>query len=106
MATVQTQSSETLEEKFQRLANAWQKAVAHLSSSSKRENHPAYQEIIALGPPVVPHLLRDLEVSRRHWFTALTAITGADPVCDEDAGKIVSMVEAWLRWGKEKGYQW
>jgi len=49
MATVQTKSSETLEEKFQRLASTWQKAVAHLSSSSKRETHPAYKEIISLG---------------------------------------------------------
>ena len=66
---------ETLEARFQRLANIWQKAVAHLSSSSKRESHPAYKEIITLGPAVVPFLLRDLETTHRHWFTALTAIT-------------------------------
>jgi hypothetical protein len=103
MATART---ETLEETFQRLASTWQKAVAHLSSSSKRENHFAYQEIIALGPAVIPYLLRDLEVNHRHWFTALTALTGADPVPEKDAGKILAMVDAWLRWGKEQGYQW
>jgi hypothetical protein len=95
-----------LEETFHRLANVWQTAVAHHSSSSKRDNHPAYKAIIALGPPVVPLLLRDLELNRRHWFTALTAITGADPVSEDDAGKILKMVETWLRWGKEKGYRW
>ena len=111
MATIGTQptinpDAETLEEKFNRLADAWQDAVAHLSSSSKRDNHPVYREIIALGPPVVPLLLRDLERTSRHWFAALTALTNAQPVPPEDAGNIRKMVEAWLDWGKQQGYQW
>ena len=107
MATLQTKpTADMLEQKFQRLANTWQEAVAHHSSSCKRDNHPAYQEIIALGPAVVPLLLRDLETNHRHWFTALTAITGTNPVAEEDAGKILKMIETWLKWGKEKGYQW
>jgi hypothetical protein len=100
------QPAETVEEKFQRLAAAWEKAVAHHSSSRIRNNHPAYQEIIGMGQAVVPLLLRDLEINRRHWFTALSAITGADPVPEEDAGRIPQMAEAWLRWGRENGYQW
>jgi len=112
MPTVQAKGTvaplpETMAEKFQRLANAWTAAVAHLSSSSKRENHPLYKEIIALGPAVVPLLLSDLATTTgRHWFTALSAITGADPVGEEDAGKILKMREAWLNWGKENGYRW
>jgi hypothetical protein len=97
---------ESVREKFQRLANRWHKAVAHLSSSSKRESHPAYQEIIAMGNPVVPCLLGDLATMRRHWFTALTAITGANPVAQEDAGDIARMTDAWLLWGRGKGYRW
>lgn len=107
MSTLQTKPvTETLEQKFQRLAETWHKAVAHQSSSSKRDSHPAYQEIIALGPPVVPLLLHDLELNHRHWFTALAAITGAHPVAEADAGKILQMIDAWLKWGKDKGYQW
>jgi hypothetical protein len=111
MANVRTQPPsiqplETVEEQFHRLADAWQSAVAHLSSSTKRDNHPAYQAIIALGLPVVPLLLADLEHKQRHWFTALSAITGADPVAPQDAGKIQRMVDAWLHWGKHQGYQW
>lgn len=97
---------ETLEEKFNRLADTWRNDVAHLSSSSKRDNHPAYKEIITLGPPVVPLLLQDLERTHRHWFTALSAITNAQPVMSEDAGNIGKMVQAWLEWGKEQGYRW
>ena len=111
MPTVQTKTSaaalpETMAERFHRLANAWTEAVAHFSSSSKRENDPNYKEITALGPAVVQLLLSDLAKNQRHWFTALTAITGADPVPEEDAGRILKMSEAWLNWGKENGYRW
>lgn len=97
---------EPLQERFQRLANAWHEAVAHLSSSSKRESHPAYQEIIALGPAVLPCLLADLEVNGRHWFTALTAITGVNPVAAADAGNIPRMIDAWIHWARAQGYRW
>ncbi len=110
MPTVQAKATtdllpETLANKFQRLANAWTAAVGHLSSSSKRENHPIYKEIIALGPDLIPLLLADLDKNQRHWFTALSALTGPDPVPVEDAGKILKMSDAWLRWGKENGYR-
>jgi hypothetical protein len=104
--TAATPSTESLEQRFDRLAAAWHKAVAHHSSSRVRDNHPAYQEIISMGLAVVPLLLRDLEANRRHWFAALTAITGADPVPREDAGNVPRMAEAWLRWGRENGYRW
>lgn len=96
--------AESIEERFQRLAAAWHQAVAHHSSSSVRYEHPAYREIIGMGPAVVPLLLRDLETNRRHWFAALKAITGANPVDPADAGKVVRMAEAWLRWGRENGH--
>jgi hypothetical protein len=100
------QPPESLEQRFQRLAAAWEQAVAHHSSSAVRYGHPAYQEIIRIGRPVVPLLLRDLERDRRHWFAALKAITAADPVPPADAGKVDAMREAWLRWGRENGYRW
>src|SRR5438309_1944296 len=85
----------TVEQEFERLAEAWEKAVAHHSSSRIRENHPAYREIIGLGPSVVPILLRDLEVKHRHWFAALQELTGADSIPDSAAGNIPKMVDAW-----------
>jgi hypothetical protein len=98
--------TETLEQRFQRLADAWHEAVAHHSSSRIRNNHAAYQEIISMGPPVVPLLLRDLEQTGRHWFTALWQITGVTPFPPADAGRIPQRKEAWLKWGKENGYRW
>jgi hypothetical protein len=99
-------TTETTETRFRRLAATWKTAVALLSSSRQRESHPAYVEIIGLGSPVVPFLLRDLEENETHWFTALHHITGAAPVPEADAGNIPRMKDAWLRWARTNGYQW
>jgi len=93
-------------ERFRRLAAEWQRATAHLSSMTAASAHLAYQEIISLGPDVVPLLLRDMEDNETHWFSALRSITGANPLTPAVAGNIPLMVEAWLRWGKDNGYQW
>ena len=98
-----SQPKESFEEKFRRLAAAWTKDVAHHSSSRIRNNHPAYQEISSMGESVLPLLLRDLAKNGTHWFWALKAITGANPVPETDRGKIDKVAEAWLRWGKENG---
>lgn len=66
--------------------------------------HPAYQQIIGLGPDVVPLLLAELEGHPDHWFWALHAITREDPVPSESRGKIKAMAQAWLDWGKRHGY--
>ena len=99
-------AAETVEERFRRLAGAWHRDTAYLSSMDAAERHPAYQEIIRLGPEVVPLLLRDLEENHTHWFGALQAITGANPVPAALGGNIRGMAEAWLRWARDKGYQW
>ena len=101
-----TPQAESVEQKFQRLAALWRAETGHLSSITRMFNHPAYQEIIALGQDVVPSLLRDLEKEPEHWFAALRAITGAQPVAPEDHGQIDKMADAWLRWAKEHGYRW
>jgi hypothetical protein len=41
-----------------------------------------------------------------HWFWALKAIAGVDPVAPEDRGRVEAMREAWLRWGREQGLRW
>lgn len=93
-----------LERVFHELADAWRDDTRFLSSVPDRIMHPAYQRIIGLGPAVVPLLLEDLERQPTHWFWALKAITGADPVPGEDAGAIRKMADAWLEWGRRRGY--
>lgn len=93
-------------EKFHSLAETWRHDVRMTSSLTDMILHPAYQRIIGMGAAAVPFLLRELERKPDHWFWALTAITGADPVSPEDRGRLKKMAEAWLRWGKEQGLTW
>jgi hypothetical protein len=55
-----------LDRKFRELVDRWQADVAPLSSTTARAQHPAYREIIALGPAVVPLLRRELERRPNH----------------------------------------
>jgi hypothetical protein len=89
--------------RFQELAGQWKADTRLLSSSTAISSHPAYRAIIALGPPVLPFILRDLETEPAHWFEALQAITGEDPVPRADWGKIPAMRAAWLAWGRNRG---
>ncbi len=66
--------------------------------------HPAYQRIIGLGPAVIPLILADLARQPDHWFWALRALTGEDPVPAEARGRVKAMADAWLQWGRENGY--
>ena len=87
---------------FEELARAWTAETAHISSPVKLMEHPAYRQIVGLGPAVLPLLLRDLAENRRFWFPALNAITGENPVPDDAAGEIGKMIEAWIEWGRKR----
>jgi hypothetical protein len=103
MTPVNTRQANTLVSEFTALAEKWKAETALLSSSSAICNHPAYRAIIALGQPAVPLILRDLEQEPAHWFEALHAITGDDPVPVDDWGRIEAMRQAWLAWGRSRG---
>lgn len=93
----------TVEEQFTLLARRWEDATAHLSSSTALFMHPAYQHIIGLGRAALPSLLRDLAATGNHWFWALRAISGENPVPREDQGDVDRMTNAWLAWGMANG---
>jgi hypothetical protein len=92
--------------RFHELVAAWKRDRGPHSSSARLAEHPAYQQIIGMGPEAVPLLLRELEKEPDHWFRALHALTGANPVPPQSSGRVREMAEAWLRWGREQGYHW
>ena len=104
--TLPVEPAENIETKFRRLAAAWRADTAYLSSTSDQVAHPAFGEIVAMGPAVIPLLLRELENRTGHWHRALRRITGVDPTPAADRGNIAKTADAWLRWGKEQGYEW
>ena len=85
------------------LATRWYQETAALSSVSQMAMHPAYQEMIGMGDTAVPLILRELQQKPGHWFWALRAITGEDPISLEERGKVRAMAETWIQWGKERG---
>jgi hypothetical protein len=97
---------ETTAQRFRRLADLWQRETWHFSSATRMAEHPAYREIISMGPAVVPLLLAELARQPDHWFAALQTITGANPVDPADRGHVDRMAAAWLAWGRANGYRW
>ena len=91
-------------QRFTELADQWDRETWLLSNSSHAIEHPAHKEIVSMGEPVVPLILERMREDRRHWYFALRAITGANPVNPADRGKVAIMQEAWLQWGEVNGY--
>lgn len=93
------------EVKFVMLKTEWEADTPVLSSITEIALHPAYQQIIGMGTVAIPLILAELKRKPGHWFWALKAITGEDPVLPGQRGRIKEMTEAWLRWGHKQGYR-
>lgn len=94
-----------MKDRFQKLKQKWVEDTAHMSNPRERSMHWAYQRIIGMGEPAVTLMLEDMEENGpHHWFWALQTITGADPVDEEDRGRVPVMAETWIEWGRENGY--
>jgi hypothetical protein len=91
-----------VEERFAALAEGWRRETLIESSPTRMALHKAYQQIIGLGPPAVPLILRELEREPTYWFWALTSITGEDPAAGEDT--LQGATERWLEWGRQHGF--
>jgi hypothetical protein len=88
---------------FRRLAAAWKREKLFVSSMTAIEASPHYRDIIALGEPVVPLLLQELQRDPDYWFVALQVITGEDPVPQDERGDLFKMTQRWLAWGRQCG---
>jgi hypothetical protein len=97
-------SPEQLKVEFTNLASQWTQAVEGMSSTVEMSKHPAYQKIVSMGQAVIPFLLEDLRQNPIYWLPVLRQITKENPVQPEQRGKVKQMAEAWLNWGKQKGY--
>jgi hypothetical protein len=95
--------TDSVELSLRRLEAQWREDTQFLSDAKRIIEHPAFQQIIALGNEVVPFLLRDLEAQPLLWVWALPEITRENPVPAADAGNIRKMCDAWLKWGRGKG---
>ena len=92
-----------LRRRFNELADQWQEETAFMSATHQAHQHPAYQEILDLGSPVVRPMLERMQEQRGHWFSALHQITGESLVRDHERGRIRQMELRWLDWGWQNG---
>lgn len=92
-----------LAKRFRSLAERWRKDTRYVSSIHEMVLHPAYQQIIGMGLEALPFIFHELERRPDHWFWALQAITGEDPVPHGDRGNVAAMARHWLRWAEERG---
>jgi len=90
--------------RFGNLEYDWKESTSMLSSITEIAMHPSYQQIIGMGPTVIPFILLSMKREPNHWFWALSAITGENPIPTEHRGKIKEMSDAWFDWGKKHLY--
>lgn len=90
--------------RFVELANRWHGETDYLSSPSRITDNDTYLKIISMGESVIPFILRDLQKRGGDWYRALRILSGTDQVPVEDRGDVPRMKEAWLRWGRDRGY--
>ncbi len=86
---------------FGDLVAQWHRERGITSSIEHMISCTAYLRIIGMGEQILPFIfarLRSEGDDPDHWFTALQAITGVNPVPREDFGHVGKMTEAWLAW--------
>ena len=98
-----TQVATPIRERFDELKDDWKSKTRHLSNTAQISLVFSYQQIIGMGPAVVPLILAELEREPDHWFWALEAITGECPIPQCDAGDVTASAHAWVEWGRQKG---
>lgn len=101
-----TRRTETVAQRFRELVDLWRSEQGPSSSVSVMAMHPAYQQIIGMGRSALPLLLKELDEDPDHWFWALTAITGVDPIAPAHRGDLHGMSADWLQWARDEGLRW
>lgn len=82
----------------------WRKETEFESSPWVVTQHPAYRNMIKLGPSVIPLILAELSTDLDLWFEALIELTGVNPIPAEHAGDLEAMRDDWLSWGRKNGF--
>lgn len=91
-------SVQSVGQQFAALAAAWHRETGMYSLAIDKIYHWAYLQTILLGPPVVPHVLQEMQARPADWTHALRALTQQDPAaaCKD----LRQSVDAWLAWGR------
>jgi hypothetical protein len=98
---VQELYKQQLKKRFDLYNSIWKSETIFSSSITEITNNAAYRSIIALGQEVIPFIIDDLKVNDNHWFHALEALTGQNPIKENHKGIVLLMKKDWVEWAKE-----
>ncbi len=91
----------SVEEQVIALLSRWEMDCAHLSSSTRRRQHPALQQLVALGMAGVPALIKLHPRAPRTLEALLRQITGASPT--DGLESFEEWRAAWIGWARARG---
>jgi hypothetical protein len=94
------QPSPEEKELFSKLAHEWRHETSASSVLMQKVMHRAYQQIIAIGPPVIPLILAEMQRIPGHWFWALDALTHGRHNPAKGSKTLTEATTAWIKWGK------
>jgi len=97
-ATATSDSAPGSRARFDELADQWRRETRNLSSTTDKLAHPAYREIVEMGPQVIPWIIARLRDGSRHWFFALNELSGVNPVDASLENDLPAMIRAWEQW--------
>ena len=92
------------QEQFERLSREWAdhcSKVRHSSNIFKYLDHPAYRQIVRLGPTIIPNIIAIYQCSELPWGFVLQDITGLRMIADSNAYSPAEMKQRWLSWWQE-----
>lgn len=100
----QNELDNSLKEEFESLKEAWLVGTMFESGYQNLVNHPAYLKIVSMGEQILPLLLTDMFEEKTPWFYALSEITGANPVSEENEGRLNGIISDWKTWAEQNNY--
>jgi hypothetical protein len=103
--TLDRKKTDEIEETFHQLVEEWRSETAPLSSIRRKKEHPAYRKIVEMGEPAVPLILADLARKPSHLFWVLPEITKTNPVDRDVAQNLLDVINSWIAWSREQGYE-
>ncbi len=94
----------SLRKQFEAHVTRWRQNTADLSRVQAIVADSNYLAIATLGQSALPLILVELRDRGGYWFPLLEALTGESPETDVERKTRAGMREAWLRWGRARGY--
>ncbi len=104
MTTLTPEQQEVVARRFQVLVTRWNAATRYRSNINALRSHPVYRELVNLGDPAVPLILAEVEREPNVPGSSCSPRSLGRTRYPALAGRVNAMAEAWLDWGRRRGY--